>query len=103
RSALDITRRLAEAGQLARLLIASDTPTGTGMMPLGVLKSVVELASLAPLPPEVALAAATGSVGRAYRLEAGVIEEGRPADLMLIDAPLGSHDRDGLDAIACGD
>ncbi|HEX6988807.1 MAG TPA: amidohydrolase [Bacillota bacterium] len=103
RSALDIARRLAEAGRLERLLIASDTPTGTGMMPLGVLKSVVELASLAPLAPETALAAATGSVGRAYRLEAGVIEEGRPADLMLIDAPLGSHDRDGLDAIARGD
>jgi enamidase len=103
RSALHVVRLAAESGQLARLLIASDTPTGTGTMPLGVLKSVVEIASLAPLPPELALAAATGTVGRVYRLDAGVVEPGRPADLVLLDAPLGSHDRDALHAIARGD
>jgi enamidase len=84
-------------------LIASDTPTGTGVMPLGVLKSVVEISSLAPLAPETALAAATGNVGRVYRLEAGIIEPGRPADVMLLDAPLGSHDTDALHAISRGD
>jgi len=103
RSALRVTRHAAETGNLHRLLIASDTPTGTGMMPLGVLKSVVEMSSLAPLPPEVALAAATGNVGRVYRLDAGIIEPGRPADLMLLDAPLGSYDRDALHAVAQGD
>ncbi|MDR7483269.1 MAG: amidohydrolase [Armatimonadota bacterium] len=103
RSALHVARLAREAGQLARLLIASDTPTGTGTMPLAVLKSVVELSSLGPLPPEVALAAATGNVGRVYRLEAGILAPGRPADLLLLDAPLGSHDRDALHAIARGD
>jgi enamidase len=29
-----------------RLLIATDTPTGTGMMPLGMIKSITELATL---------------------------------------------------------
>jgi enamidase len=103
RSALSVTRRAVETGNLHRLLIASDTPTGTGVMPLGVLKSVVEISSLAPLPPETALAAATGNVGRVYRLEAGILETGRPADLMLLDAPLGSHDTDALHAISRGD
>ncbi len=103
RSALRVARHAAESGRLHRLLIASDTPTGTGMMPLGVLKSVVEMASLAPLAPEAALAAATGNVGRVYRLEAGILEPGRPADLVLLDAPLGSHDRDALHAISRGD
>jgi len=103
RSALRVTRRAAESGNLHRLLIASDTPTGTGVMPLGVLKSVVEISSLAPLAPETALAAATGNVGRVYRLEAGIIEPGRPADVMLLDAPLGSHDTDALHAISRGD
>ncbi len=103
RSALHVARMARETGRLHRLLVASDTPTGTGMMPLGVIKSVVELASLAPLAPEVALAAATGNQSRVYRLEAGVLEPGRPADLMLLDAPLGSHDRDALHAISRGD
>jgi enamidase len=103
RSALLIVRLARDLGQLDRVLIASDTPTGTGVMPLALLKSVAELASLTPLPPETVLAFATGNVGRVYRLEAGVIELGRPADLLLIDAPLGSHGKDALDAIARGD
>lgn len=103
RAALRVTRHAVESGNAHRLLIASDTPTGTGVMPLGVLKSVAEISSLAPLAPEIALAAATGNVGRVYRLEAGVLEPGRPADLMLLDAPLGSHDTDALHAISRGD
>lgn len=103
RSTLHVVRRAGETGRLARLLIASDTPTGTGMMPLAVIKSVCEIASLAPLAPEVALACATGNVGRIYRLDAGTLEPGRPADLMLLDAPLGSCDRDALHAISRGD
>ncbi len=103
RSALLVARIASETGNLHRLLIASDTPTGTGMMPLAVIKSVVEISSLAPLPPEIALAAATGNVGRVYRLDAGVLDVGRPADLMLLDAPLGGHDRDALHAISRGD
>ena len=103
RSALEIVKLCQEMEQLDRLLIASDTPTGTGMMPLAVIKSVVEITSLAALPPEITLAAATGNVGRVYRLDAGVLEPGRPADLMLLDAPLGSHERDALHAISRGD
>ncbi len=103
RSALEVVRRLSERDELDRLLIASDTPTGTGTMPLGVIKSIVELSSLAPLDPVQAIAAATGNVARVYRLDAGVIAPGRPADLMVIDAPLGSAAPDALAAIAWGD
>jgi enamidase len=103
RSAIRIAEGLAAAGQLERLLIATDTPTGTGTMPLGMIKSVVELSSLASIPPEQALAAASGNVGRAYRLEAGIVAAGRPADLMLLDAPLGSAASDALSSIARGD
>jgi len=66
-------------------------------MPLAVIKSVVEISSLAPLAP------ATGNVGRVYRLDAGVLERGRPADLMLLDTPLGSPAQDALRAISRGD
>ncbi|HMK80988.1 MAG TPA: amidohydrolase, partial [Xanthobacteraceae bacterium] len=37
-----------------RLLIATDTPTGSGIMPLGMLYTIAHLASLAGLAPEAA-------------------------------------------------
>src|SRR5829696_8395078 len=55
RSALEIVRLAARRDALERVLVASDTPTGTGVMPLAVLKSVTELASLTEVPPEVAV------------------------------------------------
>ncbi len=105
RSALYILRRAREAGALARVCVASDTPTGTGVMPMGVLKSVCELASLGDFPPAEALALATGNNARAFRLPAatGTIAVGAPADLVVCDAPAASLARDALDAIARGD
>ncbi len=104
RSALRIVDALAAGGELERLLIATDTPTGTGTMPLGMIKSVTELASLAEITPEQAIAAATGNVARVYRLpRAGTIAVGQEADLMLLDAPLGSAAADARSAIARGD
>src|SRR5690606_20404953 len=94
---------LAAREDLRRLLIATDTPTGTGTMPLGTIKSVTELASLAVITPEQAIAAASGNVARAYRLEAGLIRVGYPADLVLLDAPLGSAAPDARSALARGD
>ncbi len=103
RSAILAVRLAEQAGQLDRLLIASDTPTGTGTMPLAVLKSVVELAAMTNCSAETMIAAATGNVGKAYGLQAGVLEVGRPADLLVIDAPLGGSTSQALDAISNGD
>ena len=103
KSALFILRLVREAGVLERVCVASDTPTGTGVMPMGVLKSVCELASLGDLAPETAIALATGANARAFRLTAGTIEVGRPADLVVCDAPAASLAADALGAIARGD
>src|SRR6059036_3044276 len=105
RSALYILRLAREAGALARVCVASDTPTGTGVMPMGVLKSVCELASLGDLPPELVIALATGNNTRAFRLSAGTgtIVIGAPADLVVCDAPSASLATDALTAIARGD
>lgn len=103
RSAIEIVRLARAKGVLDQVLVASDTPTGTGMMPLAVIKSVTELASLAALPAEVALCFATGNVGRAYGIEAGVVREGAPADLVLLDTPEASSASDALGAISIGD
>jgi enamidase len=103
RSALFIVALAREAGVLGRVCVASDTPTGTGVMPMGVLKTVCELASLGELPPEIAIALATGNNARAFRLTTGTIEVGRPADLVVCDAPAASMATDALTAIARGD
>jgi len=105
RSALYIVKRAREAGALARVCVASDTPTGTGVMPLGVMKSVCALASLGDLLPEVVIALATGNNTRAFRLAAGTgtIAAGAPADLVVCDAPSASLASDALTAIARGD
>ena len=103
RSALEVVRLAGERDALGRVLAASDTPTGTGTMPLAVLKTVAELASLGGVAPEVALCFATGNVGRAYGLDAGVLAEGRPADLVVLDAPMASAAADALEALRLGD
>lgn len=86
-----------------RLIVATDTPTGSGVMPLGMLYTISHLASLADIAPEIAIAAATGSNARVYGLDSGVIAAGKAADLVLIDAPDGGTQDDALAAIRNGD
>jgi enamidase len=100
---LDIIGLAVEHEQLDRVMIASDTPTGTGVIPLGVIKTVCEIASLTRLTPEKTIALATGNNARAYNLRSGVIAEGREADLVVMDVPWGSMASDALGAIARGD
>jgi len=103
RSALRLLDLAREHGAMARVCLASDTPTGTGVMPLGVLKTVCEVASLGGLSPEEAIALATGNNARVFRVPAGTIAVGEPADLVVCDAPAASLARTGFDAIARGD
>jgi enamidase len=87
----------------ARLIIATDTPTGSGVMPLGMLYTIAHLASLGGVAPERAIAAATGSNARVYRLDTGVLAAGKAADIALIDAPEGGTQDTALAAIRNGD
>ncbi len=103
RSSLLIVRLAREANALHRVCIASDTPTGTGVMPMGCIKTVAELSSLGGLAPAETIALATGNNARAFRLATGTIAVGQPADLVVCDAPVGSAARDAFGAIARGD
>ena len=58
---------------------------------------------MGPMSGRQAIAAATGSVGAVYGLEAGRIEVGRPADLLVVDAPQGSAAKDAIGALEIGD
>jgi len=88
---------------LDRLIIGTDTPTGSGIMPLGMLYTIAHLSSLAGIAPEIAIAAATGSNACVYRLDCGALAAGKAADIVVIDAPDGGTQRDALSAIRNGD
>ncbi len=103
RSALAIVAIARRRDALDRIVIATDTPTGTGMMPLGMIKSVVEVASLAAVPAADAIALATGNNARVLRRAEGILDVGRPADLALLHAPLGGAMTTPLAAIENGD
>jgi enamidase len=103
RTALLTAKLLDDAGQPERLLIATDTPTGSGIMPLGMLYTISHLVSLGGMPPEQAIAAATGNNARVYRLNSGMLQVGKDADVVLIDASAGGSQPDALSALRNGD
>ena len=96
--------RLAEQhSAFDRFIIATDTPTGTGVMPLGMLYTIAHCASLTDMPPEKFVCAATGNNGRVYGLDSGFLAAGKAADIVLIDAPDGGTQDTALAAIKNGD
>jgi enamidase len=96
--------QLAEKhGAFDRFIIATDTPTGSGIMPLGMLYTIAHLASLTDMTPERFICAATGSNARIYSLNSGLLAPGRAADIVLIDAPDGGTQSTALAAIKNGD
>jgi enamidase len=68
-----------------------------------MLRAVSWVASLGGVDADVAVAAATGNVAALHGLNTGVIAVGREADLLVLDAPLGSQAQDALGALAIGD
>jgi len=88
---------------LGRVIIGNDAPSGTGVVPLGVLRVVAHLAGLSAIAPEAALCMATGNTARVHKLPRGVIAAGLEADLVIMDAPMGSVGEDALAAIKAGD
>jgi len=103
RTALHALRRAQEAGALHRVIIGNDAPSGTGVVPLGILRVIAHLAALGGVPPETAIAMATGNTARVYGLPVGLIAPGREADLCIVDAPVGSVARTALTALEAGD
>ena len=103
RTALHALRTLGEMGALARLVVGTDSPAGSGVQPLGILRTIAFLASVGGLDPGVAIATATGNIAHWRGLEQGIIAAGRPADLVFMDAPLGGAGRDAAQSLALGD
>ena len=103
KTALHTLRAATAARAVHRIIIGNDAPSGTGVIPLGVLRTLSLLAGLGGMAPAEAIACATGNTARVYKLAAGVIAEGREADLVICDAPTGSVGGDALAALSAGD
>lgn len=103
KTAVTITQLLSERGELSRLILGNDAPSGTGVIPLGVLRNIAYIASVGGLAPEEAVCCGTGNTARVFGLDVGVIEVGRPADLVIADTPMGSAAPDLLGALSAGD
>jgi enamidase len=103
RTLLMLADMVVEKDQFDRFLIATDTPTGSGIMPLGMTYTISHLASLTDMPVEHAIAAATGNNARVYGLNSGLIRVGSDADVLIVDACLGSSKDNALDALRNGD
>jgi enamidase len=88
---------------LRRVIIGNDAPSGTGVVPLGILRVLAHLASLADVAPEIAVAMATGNTALVHGLDVGILAPGKAADVALIDAPVGSSATTALDALRVGD
>ena len=103
RTALHTLRVAREARAWGRVILGNDAPSGTGVVPLGILRTLALLASLGECPPEVAVAMATGNTAQVYHLPVGLIAAGREADLVIMDAPTGSVGKTALEALRAGD
>jgi enamidase len=103
KAALHALRRAREASATGRVIIGLDAPSGTGVVPLGILRVLAHLVSLGGIAPEEAVCMATGNTARVYKLSTGVIAPGRDADLCIVDAPIGSQGRTALEALSVGD
>ena len=83
--------------------MGTDTPTGSGIMPLGMLYTIAHCASLTDMPPERFICAASAAM-RAFTASIPAISRpGKAADIVLIDAPDGGTQATALAAIKHGD
>jgi len=86
-----------------RVSLGTDGPAGSGVQPLGMLRMVALLSSMAEIPAEEVFCYATGNTARMRGLDSGVIEVGRAADLVFLDRAQHTAGRDLLESVRLGD
>jgi enamidase len=96
-------RTAFELGTPERVILGTDSPAGSGVQPLGILRMIALLSSLGDVPAEVAICFATGNTARMRNLDCGLIEPGRAADFVLMDRAQHTAGRTVLESIQLGD
>jgi enamidase len=103
KAALYALRTARELNQMERVILGTDSPAGSGVQPLGILRMIAMLSSVGEIPAEIAVCLATGNTARMRKIDCGVIEPGRVADFAFIDRPQHSAGSDLLGSIRAGD
>jgi len=98
-----VVRRAKEKGQLGRIIFGNDAPSGTGLISLGILRNICQISSISGISGPEALCMASGNTAGVYGLNTGIIAVGREADLVCMDAPMGSVAETAAEAFECGD
>ncbi len=102
RAGLLAMRTAFEIKQTERVILGTDAPAGSGVQPLGILRMIAMLSSLGDIPAEVVFCFATGNTARMRNLDTGIIEIGKPADLILLDQAQHAPGKDMLESIRQG-
>jgi enamidase len=100
---LTALRFARELGELGRVILGTDSPAGSGVQPLGILRMIALLSSLGDLPAEQAFCLATGNTARMRSLDCGILGRGHAADVLLMDRAQHSSGTDLLDSVRKGD
>jgi enamidase len=103
RAGLLALRTAKELKQLRRVILGTDSPAGSGVQPLGILRMISMLSSLGEIPAEIAVCLATGNTARIRALNCGLVAKGREASFVLMDTAQCSSGKNLLDSIQKGD
>jgi enamidase len=103
KAALYALRTARELGELKRVILGTDSPAGSGVQPLGILRMIAMLSSLGDVPAEQAFCFATGNTARMRKLDSGLIEVGYAADFVQLDKAQHSAGKDMLESVRMGD
>jgi enamidase len=103
RAGLLTLRTAMDLKQLDRVILGTDSPAGSGVQPLGIVRMISLLSSLGGIPAEVAICLATGNTAKIRNLNCGLIAAGREASFVLMDKAQHSAGKNLLDSIQKGD
>jgi enamidase len=103
RAGLLALRTAMELKQLDRVILGTDSPAGSGVQPLGIVRMISMLSSLGGIPAETAICLATGNTAKIRNLNCGLIATGREASFVLMDKAQHSAGKNLLDSIQKGD
>src|SRR6478672_9803180 len=103
RAALLTLRTAKELKQLDRVILGTDSPAGSGVQPLGILRMIAMLSSLGEIPAEIAVCFATGNTAKIRKLDCGLVAPGRAASFVMLDKAQHSAGKTVLESIQKGD
>jgi enamidase len=103
RAGLLALRTAKELKQLHRVILGTDSPAGSGVQPLGILRMISMLSSLGGISAEQAICMATGNTAKMRNLNCGLIAPGREASFVFLDMAQQSAGKNLPDSIQKGD